>query len=122
MPLNRRHFVSTAVAAGAAGIPLRPGGPRTGPAVSPGSPRATAATARVAPAPGGLYTPNAAPLAPTAFLRLPPGAVTARGWLAGQLRLQLDGLCGHYPETSHYLDFATSGWVHPAGEGWDEVP
>ncbi|MEV6011012.1 RICIN domain-containing protein [Streptomyces sp. NPDC051976] len=122
MPLNRRHFVSTAVAAGAAGLPLRPGGPRTGPAVSPGSPRATAATARVAPARGGLYTPNAAPLAPTAFLRLPPGAVTARGWLDGQLRLQLSGLCGRYADLSHFLVMDNTGWVHPDHVGWEEVP
>ncbi|MDT8914715.1 glycoside hydrolase family 127 protein [Amycolatopsis sp. PS_44_ISF1] len=76
----------------------------------------------VAPARGGLYAPNAAPLQPTAFLKLPPGAVTPRGWLAGQLRRQLDGLCGHYAETSHFLDFDTTGWVHPQYDGWEEVP
>ncbi|SCD65159.1 Ricin-type beta-trefoil lectin domain-like, partial [Streptomyces sp. DvalAA-14] len=83
---------------------------------------ARAAAGRVAPAPGGLYTSNAAPLAPTAFLRLPPGAVTARGWLDAQLRSQLAGLCGQYAATSHFLDLNTSGWTHPANTGWEEVP
>lgn len=57
-----------------------------------------------------------------AFTRLAPGSVTGRGWLAGQLRLQLEGLCGRYAERSHFLDFATSGWVHPENGGWEELP
>lgn len=116
MPLNRRQFVATAVATGAAtGLPAA----LAAPAHAAG---AATAPAGVAPAPGGLYTPNAAPLAPTAFLRLPPGAVTARGWLDGQLRGQLAGLCGQYASISHFLDLATSGWTHPANAGWEEVP
>ncbi|MFB9928290.1 RICIN domain-containing protein [Amycolatopsis halotolerans] len=104
MPLNRRHFVAGAVATLLA--------------------TASAGTAEAAPwrKRGGFYSPNAAPLSPTAFLKLPPGAVKPRGWLAGQLRLQLDGLCGHYPETSHFLDFDTTGWVHPERGGWEELP
>ncbi|WP_399893101.1 RICIN domain-containing protein [Streptomyces sp. BBFR51] len=71
-----------------------------------------------------LGTPAAAAgaLAPDAFTRLAPGSVTARGWLAGQLRLQLDGLCGRYAERSHFLDFATTGWVHPDRGAWEELP
>ncbi|NUR30066.1 MAG: hypothetical protein HOV83_30155, partial [Catenulispora sp.] len=76
----------------------------------------------ITPAPGGLYTPNAAPLHPTAFLRLPPGAVRPAGWLSGQVQLQLAGLNGRYQDTSHFLDYATSGWIHPANSGWEEVP
>ncbi|WP_349263551.1 RICIN domain-containing protein [Actinocrinis sp.] len=83
---------------------------------------ATPAYASVAPAAGGLYPSNAAPLAPTAFLRLPPGSVQAAGWLAGQLQLQLAGLCGQYPATSHFLNYATTGWVTPSNVGWEEVP
>ena len=113
MPLNRRTFVATALA-GAAGLTL----PFARSAQAAPSP----AAARVAPAPGGLYTPNAAPLAPTAFLRLPPGAVTASGWLAGELRRQLAGLCGQYASTSHFLSMDTTGWVHPSQVGWEEVP
>ncbi|MFF2846158.1 RICIN domain-containing protein [Streptomyces sp. NPDC058001] len=61
-------------------------------------------------------------LVPEAFRKLPSGSVRPRGWLAGQLRLQLDGLCGRYEERSHFLDFATTGWVHPDNRGWEEVP
>ena len=83
---------------------------------------ASAASARIAPAGGGLYTPNAAPLAPTALLRLPPGAVRASGWLAGELQLQLNGLCGKYQDTSHFLNKSTTGWINPSQIGWEEVP
>jgi hypothetical protein len=114
MPLNRRQFALTALAAGTAGLQLRLAG------AAQAAP--TPAAARVAPARGGHYAPNAAPLAPTAFLRLPPGAVTARGWLDGQLRLQLAGLCGKYADISHFLAMDTSGWVHPDRVGWEEVP
>ncbi|WP_329180961.1 RICIN domain-containing protein [Streptomyces sp. NBC_01477] len=118
MPLNRRQFVTTALTAGAA-IPLLPAAPAHA-AAGGGAPGR--ASSRVAPAPGGLYSPNAAPLAPTAFLRLPPGAVTARGWLDGRLRQQLAGLCGQYASTSHFLAMDNSGWVHPEKSGWEEVP
>ncbi|MER5437412.1 beta-L-arabinofuranosidase domain-containing protein [Streptomyces sp. NPDC002790] len=57
-----------------------------------------------------------------AFTRLPVGSVTAHGWLAGQLRLQLDGLFGRYEEKSHFLDMDTCGWVHPERDAWEEVP
>ncbi|MFD7818394.1 RICIN domain-containing protein [Streptomyces sp. NPDC059785] len=60
--------------------------------------------------------------APDAFTRLRPGSITARGWLDGELRRQLAGLCGRYAERSHFLDFATSGWVHPENDGWEELP
>ncbi|MEV7290825.1 RICIN domain-containing protein [Streptomyces microflavus] len=111
MPLNRRQLITTAVA--------------TAVATGTASRWATAATPRrhrVAAAPGGHYSPNAAPLHPTAFLKLPPGKVKARGWLAGQLGLQLEGLCGRYEEFSHFLDFAATGWVRPDRGGWEEVP
>jgi hypothetical protein len=109
MALSRRTFVRSALisAAGAPAFALL---------------AATPAYASVAPAAGGLYPSNAAPLAPTAFLRLPPGSVKAAGWLAGQLQLQLAGLCGQYPATSHFLDYSTTGWITPSGVGWEEVP
>lgn len=106
--LGRRHFLlsSGAITLGAAGGTVAV----TGPA-------AQAAT----PARGGLYGPNAAPLAPTAFQKLPVGSVTARGWLRGQLDLLLGGLFGRYAEISHFLAFDDSGWVHPDKAGWEEV-
>lgn len=111
MPLNRRQLITTAVA--------------TAVATGASGRWATAATPvrhQVPAAPGGHYSPNAAPLHPTAFLKLPPGKVKARGWLAGQLRLQLEGLCGRYEEFSHFLDFTATGWVRPDRGGWEEVP
>ena len=71
---------------------------------------------------GGLYWPNKTPLQPASFYRLPPGSVTAQGWLAGQLQLQLNGLCGKYNQISHFLDYAKSGWITPGQTGWEEVP
>lgn len=59
---------------------------------------------------------------PDRFHRLRPGSITARGWLAGQLRLQLDGLCGSFESGSHFLDYGSTGWVHPERGAWEEVP
>ncbi|MFJ8922978.1 RICIN domain-containing protein [Streptomyces sp. NPDC102415] len=111
MPLNRRQLMASALVTAAA-------------ATSAGrwATTATAAEGVVAAARGGHYSPNAAPLHPTAFLKLPPGRVTAKGWLAGQLQLQLEGLCGRYEEFSHFLDFEATGWVRPDRGGWEEVP
>jgi hypothetical protein len=123
MPLNRRQFVGTAVAATGAGLPLAAAGAAHAVPASSAPVNAPARSASaVAPARGGLYSPNAAPLAPTAFLRLPPGAVTARGWLDGRLRQQLAGLCGQYASLSHFLVRDDTGWVHPGKVGWEEVP
>ncbi|WRZ95404.1 glycoside hydrolase family 127 protein [Streptomyces sp. NBC_01007] len=66
--------------------------------------------------------PRAETQVPDRFQKLPPGSVVARGWLAGQLHLQLDGLCGTYENVSHFLDFTTTGWVHPEHNAWEEVP
>ncbi|AJE81413.1 hypothetical protein SLNWT_1037 [Streptomyces albus] len=99
MPLNRRRLLqSGSLALGALAV----------------QPSLAAAASADRPAPRGP--------APEAFGRLPTGSVTARGWLAGQLRLQLDGLCGRYAERSHFLDFDRTGWVHPEENGWEEVP
>ncbi|MDI5965570.1 RICIN domain-containing protein [Streptantibioticus silvisoli] len=108
MTLSRRRFVTSSVLSAAA--------------VAAAARSATPAAAATRAATGGLYLQNAAPLAPAAFLRLPPGAVTAQGWLSGQLQLQLNGLCGRYQDTSHFLDYGTTGWVTPANVGWEEVP
>ena len=118
MPLSRRALLRTgALTAAALGTTAD-----LTTAASAATAAATPKKARIAPAGGGLYTPNAAPLAPTALLKLPPGSVRAAGWLAGELQLQLTGLCGNYQDTSHYLDKSTTGWLNPSQNGWEEVP
>jgi hypothetical protein len=80
-------------------------------------------TTRIAyAAASGLYWPNRSPLQPAAFYRLPPGSVKAQGWLAGQLQIQLNGLCGHYNQISHFLQYNNTGWINPSLTGWEEVP
>ncbi|MFD3913918.1 RICIN domain-containing protein [Streptomyces sp. NPDC058603] len=123
--LDRRRFLHTgALAIGSGGLLGPFASAASASASAPASavaPASIPASASVAPAPGGWYAPNAAPLAPTAFQKLPLGSVTARGWLSGQLRLLLDGLFGRYAEVSHFLRFDESGWVHPEKDGWEEV-
>src|SRR4051794_37980005 len=82
--------------------------------------QATASSAAGAAVAG--YVPNRAPLAPDAFLRLPPGAVRATGWLATQLGYQLDGIAGRMTEISHFLKYDNTGWIRPTLDGWEELP
>jgi hypothetical protein len=80
-------------------------------------PKATATMA------GGYYTPNRAPLQPTAFTKLPTGSVVPKGWIRHQLLLQAEGLCGRMPEVSDYLKYEGNGWVDAnSTNGWEEVP
>lgn len=82
---------------------------------------AVAAGAALAPVPAWAAPARRAPLRPSVFLRLPPGAVRPGGWLATQLDRQVHGLNGRYPEVSHFLDFDRTGWVDPQLDGWEEV-
>ncbi len=100
MPVTRRTLLGASAAGlGAAAL----GGPS--PAPRRQRPR------RPSPAPSRTPSVNS-----------PLSSVTPRGWLVYQLRLQLDGLCGRYEEISHFLDFDTTGWVHPERPGWEELP
>src|SRR4051794_22141227 len=51
---------------------------------------------------------------------LPLGAVRPAGWLAGQLRIQADGLGGHLDE--FWPDVARSKWIGGDAEGWERGP
>lgn len=111
MPLNRRQLMTGAlatVAATTAALPLVGHRDRRR---TPG----TSGTRRP-------LLPQRRALEAHRLPEAPPGRVTARGWLAGQLKLQLDGLCGRYEEFSHFLDFSATGWVRPELGGWEEVP
>ncbi|QQQ73556.1 RICIN domain-containing protein [Saccharothrix sp. 6-C] len=107
MSIRRRTFLTAGTAAA-----LTSG---AGTALGAAPPPATAQA-------GPFYPAHRAPLRPAAFLRLPPGAVRARGWLATQLDKQLDGLNGRLQEVSHFLRFDATGWVRPELGGWEEVP
>lgn len=125
MPLSRRGFVRGAALSAAALPALASTGPAdaAASAAGPKPPHGPHGPhGRAVPAAGGLYSPNAAPLQPTAFLRLPPGSVKPAGWLSGQLQLQLTGLCGRYQDISHFLDYSATGWINPSNIGWEEVP
>jgi DUF1680 family protein len=71
------------------------------------------------------YVSNRAPLAPSALIRLPAGAVRPQGWLLKQLRLQADGFHGHLEEISRFLKKEGNAWLSPQGRGefgWEEPP
>ncbi|HWO63010.1 MAG TPA: RICIN domain-containing protein [Umezawaea sp.] len=77
---------------------------------------------RTAQAATAHYPVNRAPLRPSSYLRLPPGAVRPAGWLATQLDRQVTGLAGRYQEFSHFLRFGETGWTRADLDGWEEVP
>lgn len=118
--MKRRDFLKRGLAT-AGGAVLLKSGMRTAEAATPDGVHVVG-NAKTA-APGGFYTPNRAPLQPTAFQRLPIGSVTPKGWLRQQLLLQADGLNGRMPEVSDYLKYDGNGWVTPnSNVGWEEVP
>ena len=71
------------------------------------------------------YPANRPPLAPSALVRLPMGAVKPSGWLKQQLILQGAGFHGHLTEISPFLKKENNSWLSPTGtgdHGWEEVP
>lgn len=74
---------------------------------------------------GGLYVHNRAPLAPSPFLKLPIGAVAAKGWVRRALEIEREGMTGRLKEISPWLDFSKSSWGNKEGRGrfgWEEMP
>ena len=70
---------------------------------------------------GGYYSPNRAPLHPSAFMKLAVRAIIPKGWLRTQLEIQANGLNGRMMKVSEYLDLKKSGWVIPASDGFEEL-
>jgi DUF1680 family protein len=89
------------------------------------------------------YPANRPPLTPSALVSLPTGAVQARGWIRGQLKLMTQGLTGRLSEISPWLapdngwldggtdgrSFKVSPWLGPnngwrigPGTAWEEQP
>lgn len=72
-----------------------------------------------------FYSGNRAPLSPSAFVKLPIGSITPKGWLRHQLALERDGMIGRLKEISPWLNFEKSAWANKNGEGergWEEMP
>ena len=67
------------------------------------------------------YVANRDPLARTAFIPLPLGAVKPRGWLKRQLGIQAEGQTGHLDEFWGSLG-PDSGWLGGTGESWERGP
>jgi len=120
MGIDRRSFLAGGLAAlGAAAAGSRPG---TASAFGTGTAGGTTRAGVTAATSSAGYPVNRSPLQPDAFLRLPPGAVKPAGWLATQLDHQLHGLNGQYQQTSHFLQYDNTGWIHNSLDGWEEVP
>ena len=72
-----------------------------------------------------FYVTNRPPLRPSAFVKLPIGSITPKGWLHNELEMEAAGMTGHLEEISPWCDFKTSAWTDPTGKGkhgWEELP
>src|SRR5438128_3552755 len=72
-----------------------------------------------------FYVTNRLPLVPSAFIKLPIGSITPRGWLRRQLELEANGMTGHLEEISKWCKFENSAWASRDGQGqfgWEELP
>ena len=61
--------------------------------------------------PSPNYLANRAPLVPSAFLKLPVGAIQPRGWLGRYLELQRAGLTGKLNTLSVWLEREENAWL-----------
>jgi len=71
------------------------------------------------------YSENKKPLIPSAYIKLPVGAVHPEGWLKEYLFRQRDGLTGNLGNISAWLQKTDNAWFSKTGEGawgWEEVP
>jgi hypothetical protein len=72
-----------------------------------------------------FYVSNKPPLEPSAFVKLPIGAIVPKGWLRHQLDLEAKGLVGRLTEVSPWCKHEGNAWLSAKGEGhspWEELP
>ena len=72
-----------------------------------------------------FYVSNRPPLQPSPLMKLPIGAIKAKGWLGHQLELEAAGMVGHLPELSKWCKAEGNAWLSPDGQGengWEELP
>jgi hypothetical protein len=55
-----------------------------------------------------------------AFRPFPTTAISPKGWLAQQLRIQADGISGNLDQ--FWPDIADSAWTGGTAEGWERMP
>jgi hypothetical protein len=68
---------------------------------------------------------NRAPLASSAFTKLPIGSIRPDGWVRRQLELETEGFTGRLAEISPWLEKKDNAWLSSTGagkNGWEEVP
>lgn len=106
----------------AAGLPATGESPIPAP---PAGPQVVSITTLPTDSQNSFYISNHAPLAPSPLTKLPIGAITPKGWLRTQLTLMKDGMAGHMPELSHWVNPDKNAWLAKDGEGqngWEELP
>ncbi len=69
---------------------------------------------------GALVGTTLMSLAPLEFRPFPLAAISPKGWLERQLRIQADGLSGHLDE--FWPDIRDSAWIGGQAEGWERMP
>jgi len=70
-----------------------------------------------------FYVGNRPPLTPSAFMKLPIGAIKPQGWVRKQLELEADGFTGHMAELSAWCEPEGYVWLNPDmhPSSWDQV-
>ncbi len=68
-----------------------------------------------------FYTSNRPPLIPNPLIKLPLGSIKPKGWVLNQLKLMAEGMVGHLPELSRFIN-EKSGWWTFKTRGWEELP
>ena len=68
------------------------------------------------------YMTNRAPLQTEAFIELPLGSITPRGWLREMLLSQRNGATGHLDELYPEIMGVRNGWLGGDGDQWERGP